>query len=332
MKPLIFCRFSAINDLTNFLETPPNTPTLGYWVGVSGQNLGVSVLTDAIVRNAKRRDKPYKLFDGGGLHLLVAPSGHRSWRLKYRMAGREHVLVFGAYPDITLATARTLRENAREQLRNHQHPGVEAKKQKARAMASYDATFERCARSWFALQIGRWTGQHARNVIESLETDIFPMLGKIPITEIDEPMVLEALRAIERRGAIETAHRIRQRMSAVFVHGIAEGIGTRDPAAVITKALRRVPKAKPRPALLTIEALQDMMAKTEDRAGAPLTKLASRFTGLTAQRPSMIRGAAWYEIEDVDWDAPDGAAARTTATPSTPLQAAWARRSAASMP
>jgi integrase len=265
------------------------------------------VLTYAAVSNAKPRDKAYKLSDGGGLYLLVSHSGHRSWRMKYRFGGKEYRMIFGTFPEVSLMEAREKRDQARVMLRDQKNPNVEIRKEKARTLASHDATFERCARSWFSLQIDRWTGQHARNVIESLETDIFPMLGKIPIIDIDEPMVLEALRAIERRGAIETAHRIRQRMSAVFVHGIAEGIGTRDPAAVITMALRRVPKAKPRPALLTIEALQELMAKTEDRAAAPLTKLASRFTGLTAQRPSMIRGAAWYEIEHVDWDAPDGA-------------------------
>lgn len=143
-------------------------------------------------------------------------------------------------------------------------------------------------------------------MIGSLEKEVFPWVGKLPISEIDEPMVLSVLRKIEKRGAIETAHRVRQRMSAVFVHAIAEGAGTRDPAATVTKALKPVPRARKRPAFLSLDDLQDMLRKTEDDPASPLTKLASRFLALTAQRPGMIRALPWDEIENVEWqsDAP----------------------------
>jgi integrase len=179
--------------------------------------------------------------------------------------------------------------------------GIEAAKLRIQQAVAAANTFEALARGWFALQEGRWTPVHAKDVISSLEKDVVPWVGKLPITEIDEPMVLSVLRKIEKRGAIETAHRIRQRMSAIFVHAIAEGVGSRDPAAIVTRALKPVPRSRKRPALVTMASLHDMLRKSECEPASPLTKLASRFLALTAQRPGMIRALPWGEIENVDW-------------------------------
>lgn len=259
------------------------------------------MLTEMQVKNAKARERDYKLADSEGLYLYVTAKGHRSWRMKYRFAGKERRLVLGAYPDLGLREARDRKADARKLLREGRDPGIEAVKARVeRAVASAN-TFEALARGWFALQEPRWTQIHASDVIGSLEKEVFPWLGKLPVTEIDEPLVLSVLRKIEKRGAIETAHRVRQRISAVFVHAIAEGAGSRDPAAVVTKALKPVPRSRKRPALLSIEALHDMIRKTEAEPASPLTKLASRFLALTAQRPGMIRALPWQEIEGVDW-------------------------------
>lgn len=259
------------------------------------------MLTELAIKNAKPRDKDYKLADAEGLHLYVTKTGHRSWRLKYRFAGKERRLILGAWPELSLRAARDRKAEARKLLREGRDPGIEAAKLRIeRAVASAN-TFEALARGWFVLQEGRWTPVHARDVISSLEKDVFPWVGKLPITEIEEPMVLSVLRKIEKRGAIETAHRIRQRMSAVFVHAIAEGVGSRDPAAIVTKALKPVPRSRKRPALVTLASLHDMLRKTECAPASPLTKLASRFLALTAQRPGMIRALPWSEIENVDW-------------------------------
>ncbi|HMS19481.1 integrase arm-type DNA-binding domain-containing protein [uncultured Sphingorhabdus sp.] len=259
------------------------------------------MLTELAIKNARPRDKDYKLADAEGLHLYVTKTGHRSWRLKYRFAGKERRLILGAWPELSLRDARDRKAEARKLLREGRDPGIEAAKLRIeRAVASAN-TFEALARGWFALQEGRWTPVHARDVISSLEKDVFPWVGKLPITEIDEPMVLSVLRKIEKRGAIETAHRIRQRMSAVFVHAIAEGVGSRDPAAIVTKALKPVPRSRKRPALVTLASLHNMLRKTECEPASPLTKLASRFLALTAQRPGMIRALPWAEIENVDW-------------------------------
>ena len=259
------------------------------------------MLTDMAVRQAKPRQKDYKIADSEGLYLFVSKAGLRSWRLKYRFAGKERRLVLGRYPEMGLKEARDRKADARRLLSDGRDPGIEAAKAKVERAVATANTFETLARGWYDLQKDRWTPIHSRDVITSLEKEVFPWVGVLPISEIDEPMVLSVLRKIEKRGAIETAHRVRQRMSAVFVHAIAEGAGTRDPAAIVTKALKPVPRAKKRPAFLSLDTLQDMVRKTEAEPASPLTKLASRFLALTAQRPGMIRALPWDEIEGVDW-------------------------------
>lgn len=259
------------------------------------------MLTELAIKNARPKDKDYKLADAEGLHLYVTRAGHRSWRLKYRFAGKERRLILGAWPELSLRDARDRKAEARKLLREGRDPGIEAAKLRMQRAVASANTFEALARSWFALQEGRWTPVHAGDVINSLEKDVFAWIGKLPITEIDEPMVLSVLRKIEKRGAIETAHRVRQRMSAVFVHAIAEGVASRDPAAVVTKALKPVPRTRKRPALVTLASLHDMLRKTECEPASPLTKLASRLLALTAQRTGMIRALPWSEIENVDW-------------------------------
>lgn len=198
--------------------------------------------------------------------------------------------------------ARDRKVDARKLIAEGRDPGLEAKKAAiARAMSASN-TFEVVARNWFALQEDRWTPVHAKDVISSLEKEVFPWIGALPIAELDEPIVLSVLRKIEKRGAIETAHRVRQRMSAVFVQAIAEGLAARDPAAVVGKALKPVPRGRKRPAIVSIDALHDMIRKTEAELASPLTKLASRFAALTAQRLGAIRCMAWGEFENIDWD------------------------------
>lgn len=267
------------------------------------------MLSDTAVRQAKARDKDYKLSDSEGLYLYVTKAGHRSWRFKYRFDGKERRLMLGSYPEVSLKVARERKTEARRLLVEGKDPALEAKKAAIERKLATSNTFEVVARNWFELQKDRWTPVHANDVITSLENDVFPTVGALPVTEIDEPMVLLVLRKIEKRGAIETAHGTRQRMSAVFVHGIAEGVAARDPAAVVGKALKPVPRSRKRPAILSIEGLQDLFRRTEVEGAAALTKLASRFIALTAQRPGAVRRMAWTELEGINWydgsDAPD---------------------------
>ncbi len=244
------------------------------------------MLTDLKVRQAKARDGDYKLPDGGGLHLFVTKRAFKSWRLKYRFAGKEKLLVLGSYPDVSLAEARERRDEAKRILREHRDPAVEAQKRRLVAAAAAEATFESVAREWHGMQTSRWVPVHAADVLKSLEHEVFPHLGTVPLKEIDAPLVLAVLRKIERRGALETAKRVRQRMSAVFVHGIATGACSDDPAARVMKALRPTPKKTRQPAITEIEDLRDLLRKVEASGATPVTKIASRLLALTAVRPT----------------------------------------------
>lgn len=194
------------------------------------------MLSDVKARKAAAREKDYKLADSLGLFLLVRPNGSKLWRMKYRHLGKEKLLSFGSYPEVTLAQARERRDAARAQIRNGLDPSFEKKRAAASARSSAGHDFETVAREWHELQKGRWAPVHSYDVLHSLERDVFPALGAVPIAAIDAPMILDVLRKVERRGAIETAKRLRQRVSGVFVYAISRGIAREDPAAIITKA------------------------------------------------------------------------------------------------
>lgn len=260
------------------------------------------MLTDLKVRQAKPAAADYKLGDAGGLYLLVTKSGAKSWRLKYRFAGKEKRLTFGRYPEVSLAAARERRDEARRLLREMRDPAVEAMKKRLSAAAAAEATFERVAREWHELQSPRWTPVHASDVIGSLQNEVFPHLGSVPLKEIDAPLVLAVLRKVEKRGALETAKRVRQRMSAVFVHGISTGACSDDPAARVMKALKPAPKSGRQPAITDLNALRKLLEAVEASGAGPVTKVASRLLALTAVRPGVLRGAAWTEFEGIDWN------------------------------
>ncbi len=261
------------------------------------------MLTDVACRKAPLKDKPYKLADAHGLYLYVLPSGFKSWRWKYRIGGKEKRLVFGPYPTITLVKARQLREDAARVLREGSDPAVTKRQRAAEQTALVGSTFEKIARDWHASQKAGWSPRYAAIVLNSFENDVFPRIGKLPITAITTPLVLEVLRPIEARGAVETAHRVRQRISEVFARAIGAGIAPADPAAVTKRALGRKAKGK-FPAARTIKLAQAVLAESERQPGQPLTKLASRLLALTAVRSATLRYAEVREFEDLDGASP----------------------------
>jgi hypothetical protein len=166
------------------------------------------MLTDLKARQAKPTTKDYKLSDSGGLYLFITSRGYKSWRMKYRFAGKEKRLVFGPYPEVSLSEARERRDEAKRQLRDFRDPAVEVHKRRLAAAADQEATFETVARRWHGMHESRWTRVHAADVLRSLEREVFPSLGPLPIREIDAPLVLATLRKIESRGSLETAKRV----------------------------------------------------------------------------------------------------------------------------
>lgn len=262
------------------------------------------MLTDKAVRAAAPKDKAYKVSDSGGLFLHVSPRNHKSWRFKYRLDGKEQLLTLGTYPEVSLAEAREKRNDARKLLREGRDPRVSAKRAKLVGDNGTFQTFEQAAREWHTVQKPRWKPVHADDVITSLERDIFPHLGTMPMGVIDKPLLLSVLKKIEARGSIETARRVKQRVAAIYRYVNAHGAGVENPANDINDALAPLPPSKRYPALLEVEAIRRMLGDI-DRAGAsPVTRLAGRFLALTAQRPGMVRHMEWGEISGVDWGNP----------------------------
>lgn len=263
------------------------------------------MLTDTAIRSAAPRDKGYKLADSGGLHLFVTEKGAKSWRLKYRIGGREKLLVLGRYPQLTLKKARALRDAAKEVLASGRDPSLEAKRLKLIGEGATSDTFEKYARTWFDATKGRWKPVHAADVIDSLERDLFPTIGAYPISEIDEPLMLAALKKVENRGAIETARRLRQRAERIFKYAKAHGAASGNPAVAVKEAMQALPKKRKWPALTDADDIRKLIADVDHAGAMPVTKLASRFLALTAQRPGMVHRLPWAEIHNVDWSKPN---------------------------
>jgi integrase len=261
-------------------------------------------LTDIQLKAAKPGTKPYKLADGKGLYLYVAATGLRSWRMKYRYLGKEKVLTFGPYPEVKLGEARDKRDAARALLRDGRDPGMQKKLAIAAGALNAENTFESVAKAWHDLHKSKWSSTHANDVIDSLRRDVFPTVGALPINNITPAMVLETLRMVEQRPAIETARRLRQRMSGVFVYAIASGIGSIDPAAIVRSAMKPLPTKGKQPALTNLSEAQELLRTVESATASPVTKIASRLLALTVVRPSVLRHAEWTEFEQLDGPEP----------------------------
>lgn len=251
------------------------------------------MLTDIAVKKAESRDKPYKIADSGGLHLFVSPSGGKLWRLRYAIAGKEKLLSFGPYPQVTLAQARAARDEAKATLRTGRDPSLGKKLRKA-ASKSGAGSFADVARDWHAVNESRWTRDHAERVLISLEEDVFSHLGGLHVKDITAADVLATLRLVEDRGAKDTARRLRQRVSAVFEFAIGSGLVAFDPAAMVKKSMAPLNKGR-QPAVTDLEKAREMLSRAESEAAQPVTKLALRILALTAVRPGTLSTTPWSE-------------------------------------
>lgn len=262
-------------------------------------------LTDVAIRKAKPADKPSRMFDGGGLYLEIAPSGGKLWRLKYRYGGKEKRLAIGTYPEISLLDARNRRETARKLLANGIDPADAKKAQKAARLDREANSFEVVAREWFVKFAPTWTDSHGDRIIRRLERDVFPWIGGRAIAEIKAPELLECLRRIEKRGALETAHRALQNCGQVFRYGVATGRAERDISSDLRGAL---PPVKPshHAALTEPKKIGELLRAIDSYAGSLVTKCAMQLAPLVFLRPGELRNAEWVEI-DLDkgeWNIP----------------------------
>lgn len=271
-------------------------------IGTRINRTGEKMLTDIQIRRAKAGDKPYKITDSGGLHLYVSAAGGKYFRMRYRMGGKEKILSIGQYPETSLADARTARDEAKALLKEGIDP---SKVKRKKRIAQQTNTFETVAREWHGTVKGQWSQRHAENVLHTLERDVFGEIGALPIQKITPAEVLDCVRQIETRGSLETAKRMRQRMSAVFVYGIATGVCETDPASIIRNAMAQGVSGR-HPAVETIEEARQVMRDCEATPGHPVTKLALRILALTATRSQEVRFATWDELSGDMWLIPKG--------------------------
>ncbi len=263
-------------------------------------------LTDTAIRNAKPKDKPYKLSDEKGMYLLVNQTG-KYFRFDYRFGGKRKTYAIGIYPDVSLKDARWKRDEARQLIQNNIDPSQHKKETKNLQKEQGANSFEAIAREWFTKNKHTWTQGHSRTIISRLENNVFPWLGSRPIAEISPPELLKIFRRIEDRGALETAHRVKQICGQVFRYAIATGRAERDPAADLRGALPPT-KLKHMATITDPNKIGALLKAIHDYEGHPITRCALKLAPLVFVRPGELRHAEWQEInfEQAEWKIPAG--------------------------
>ncbi len=267
-------------------------------------------LNDKVCKNAKPMaapsKSPRKLADGHGLYLWVMPNGAKYWRFKYRVDGKERIVSIGVYPETSLKDAREQRNTLRQMRSDGLDPVNELKKKKALSQQSHENTFEAIAREWHENTKSKWSDRYADGVMKSFEAYVFPEIGNYPIKDIEPPILLQAIRKIENRPAIEIAKRQLQKCGEVFRYAIATGRAVRDPSSDIKDALR--PQKTEHYAALDVKELPEFL-DTLEKNDARLyrsTRNAVKLIMLTFVRTNELIGARWEEIdfEAQEWVVP----------------------------
>lgn len=265
-------------------------------------------LNDTLVRAAKPQEKDYKINDGRGLYLQVSKAGGKHWRMKYRIHGKEKKLSFGSYPDVTLARARRLCDEARIKIADGLDPALEKRKAKATARFNAQNTFNVVAREYIDLKMtgdgkAPATIRKANWFLEQLA----PAIGDMAVTDIDPQMLLAALKRLEAKGRFETAKKCRSFASRVFRYAVATGRCQTDPAQFLNGALI-TPKARHFAAILEPEKFGALLRAIDAFDGAPVTLAALRIAPHVFVRPGELRHAEWSEFDLIQgiWNLPAG--------------------------
>jgi integrase len=262
-------------------------------------------LNDVTCKQAKPKEKAYRLADSKGLYLEVAPSGGKWWRLKYRINGKEKRISLGVYPEVGLKDARDKCDAARKQVADGIDPSVQRKAVKLAGSEKSANSFEVVAREWFGKFSKAWAASHADKIIRRLERDVFPWIGGRPIAEVTAPELLAVLRRVENRGALETAHRAKQNCGQIFRYAIATGRAERDPSADLRGALP--PTQETHHASITDpKAIGGLLRAIDGYTGSFITKCALRLAPLTFVRPGELRKGEWTEVnfDTAEWRIP----------------------------
>lgn len=253
---------------------------------------------------SKAKDKAYKLSDGGGLYLLVNTNGSRYWRLKYRVAGKEKLLALGVYPDVSLADARAKRDEAKRTLAAGGDPGEVKQTEKQAKILAVSNSFEALAIEWHEHKRPNWSQGYASDILEYLQKDVFPFIGKRAIAEIKAAEMLLVLRKMEQRGVLDKLKKTRQACRQIFTYAVITGRAEHNPVTDLAGALK-APKQKHFPHLLT-EQIGGFLRALSEYTGSKVTQNATRLLMLTGTRTIELRAAEWaeFDLEKGIWQIP----------------------------
>ncbi len=254
-------------------------------------------LTDTEIQRSKPADKPYKLSDSGGLHLLITPSGGKLWRWKYRFDGAEKLMALGRYPEVALADARERRDASRKKLANGIDPMAERMAEKTAVKVATDHTFKKVGELWLEHWKGNKCTRHSETTGNRLKGNVYPVLGDRPIAEIEPMDLVQLAKDIEARGASDMAKRILQIVGMVFRYAVAHGYSKRNPAAEIRPSDILKPTRKQNMARIDAKELPALLRAIELYDGRPLTRQAIKLMALTFVRTSELIGARWEEFD-----------------------------------
>lgn len=253
-------------------------------------------ITDTLIRNTKPTDKPQKLFDGGGLFLLVMPSGGKWWRLKYRHAGKEKLLSIGTYPEVSLKDARERREEARKLIASGVDPSAAKQQSKIDIRLNASNTFTAVAEEWLLKQSKKHSESTQKKHQLILNNDLYPWLGKRPLKEIKAPELLAVIQRIENRGANELAHRALRLANKVFLYGIVTGRAERNVAIDLRGALEPVVVSH-HAAITDPKEVGGLLRAIDGYTGSFVVKCALQLSPMLFTRPGELRNASWDEID-----------------------------------
>jgi putative phage integrase len=255
------------------------------------------MLTDTKIKQAKVTDRPYKLYDAEGLYIEIAPTGSKRWRWRYRWNGKEKLLGFGLYPEISLKRARERRTAAKELLATGVDPSQARKEEKVEARAA-ENSFAAMAEEWYALYSVPWSQHYRELVRQRLDQYLLPTLGKRALADITPTEIMGILSALEKRGVIETANRVLGICSQIFRRAVATGRAKSDPCRDLRGALAPA-QERHHAALTTKEGARAVMRALDAYQGSFVVRAAVHFTALTFVRQVELRFATWDEI---DWE------------------------------
>lgn len=262
-------------------------------------------LTATAVKKLSSKEKSYKVFDGGGLYIVVKPNGRKYWRYSYRYLGVQQTISVGVYPEVSLAEARKGHQEMREQLRNGQNPTLLRKNRELLGREAQKNTFESIGWDWFATKKITWSEQYSKKMESLLRKDVFPVIGKRPIGEIKSGELLKMLELIQERGVYETARRAKQLCGQIFRYAAISGKVEFDPTQMLINTVN-VPPPKHFPAIREPAQYGEFLRAVDGYRGNYITRCALQLAALVFLRPGEIRQAKWseFDFENARWTVP----------------------------